>query len=209
MTTNEKIIPLLCLVVGLVGGFAFGFSIEKPSTDKSLSNYQEFIKERVASMGVLPPQMGEVKQLFGSITAINGQTITVDLQHPRDLFGDPAMDERSITVDNNTKITLLTQKGSAVFQKEMSEFQRRMTDVQKQGAIFSGTPSEMANRAAPELFDKKDADISALQVGQAISITTAENVKNQKSFVAATIEVSRMTATPMPGNAGSNNEERP
>lgn len=197
MTTNEKIIPLLCLVVGLVGGFALGFGLDKPSASGNLASYQEFIKDRVASMGVLPPQMAEVKQLFGSITAINGQTVTVALQSPRDLFGDPALDERSVTVNNSTKITLLTQKDSAVFQKEMDEFQNRM-NAQKPGTAFSATPSELADRAAPEFFDKKDADISALQVGQTISITTAENVKDAKSFVAATIEIS-----PMPPTAAS------
>lgn len=197
MTINEKIIPLVCLVVGLVGGFAFGFSLDKPSASKDLAKYQEFIKERVASMGVLPPQMAEVKQLFGSITSINGQTVTVALQSPRDLFGDPAMDERNVTIDSNTKLTLMTQKDSAVFKKEMDEFQSRM-NAQKPGAAFSATPSEMAYRTAPQMFDKKDSDISALKVGQTISVTTAENVKNQKSFVAATIEISFMPSTSTP-----------
>ena len=194
MTINEKIIPLVCLVVGLGGGFALGTSLEKPSASKDLANYQESFKARVSSMGILPPQMAEVKQLSGSVTSINGQTLTVALQYPRDLFGDPALDERNVTIDDNTKITLLTQKDSAVFKKELDEFQSRM-NAQKPGAVFSATSSRLADRAAPELFDKKVADISALKVAQAISITTAENVKDVKSFVAATIEVSPMSPT--------------
>ncbi len=197
MTTNEKIIPLVCLIVGLVGGFALGFGLEKSSANKDLAKYQESLKARVASMGVLPPQMAEVKQLFGLIKSIDGQTVTVALQYPRDLFGDPAMDERNVTVDNSTKITLLTQKDAAVFKKELDEFQSRM-NAQKPGAVFSATQSELADRTAPEFFDRQDADISALKVGQTISITTAENVKDVKSFVAATIEISPMPPTASP-----------
>ena len=188
MTTNEKIIPLLCLIVGLVGGFALGFGMEKSSESKNLANYQESLKARATSMGILPPQMMEVTRLFGLIKSINGQTLTVVVQAPRDLFGDPALDERNVTIDSNTKITLLTQKDSAVFKREMDEFQSRM-NAQKPGAVFSATPSELADRVAPEFFDKKIVDISELKVGQTISITTAENVKDQKSFVATAIEI--------------------
>jgi len=202
MTTNEKIIPLVFLIVGLGGGFVLGVSletlnVEKPSASKDLAGYRESLKARAASMGILPPQMIEVKQLLGSIKSINDQTVTVALQYPRDLFGDPMLDERSVIVDSNTKIMLLTQKDSAVFKKEMDEFQSRM-NAQKPEAVFSATPSELADRAAPELFDKKVADISALEAGQIISITAAENVKDQKSFVAATIEISSMAPTPSP-----------
>lgn len=197
MTINEKIIPLLCLVVGLVGGYFLGLNLDKSSANKDLASYQESLKARVASMGILPPQMTEVKQLSGSIKSIDGQTVAVALQYPKDLFGDPALDERNVTVDSSTKITLLVQKDSAVFKKEMEEFQKRM-NAQNPGTAFSGTPSELANRTAPSLFDRQDADISALKVGQAISITTAENVKDQKSFVAAAIEVSMMPSTSTP-----------
>lgn len=187
MTTNEKIIPLVCLIVGLAGGFFWGSSREKLAASKDLANYQSFIKARFASISVLPPQTAEVKQLSGSIKSVHGQTFVVAVQFPRDLFSDPALDERNVTVDTTTKVVLLSQKDPKVFQAEIDAFQSALR-----------LPEQNTALAPPQMFDKKDSDRSALKVGQMITVSSAENVKDQKSFVAATIEVAPTAPTPSP-----------
>lgn len=185
MTTNQKLIPVLCLIVGLAGGLFVGFILEKSSADTALTKYQASLKARFASLNIPSPQMTEVKRVSGSIKAISGETVTVALQSPRELFGDPALDERTVTVGNNTKISILVQKDMAVFQKEMDTFQSVLKN-QKPGVPLD--PSKMPT--PPQMFDKKESTLSSLKVGQVVNIVTAENVKTMKSFIAASIEVS-------------------
>ena len=185
MKTNEQLVPMLCLVFGLVFGFMGG----KLFADASL----EAIKARLAEMGTLPPQPLEVKELFGIIKAINGDTIAVVISYPRDPFGDPSLDERMVTIDNNTKILVMVQKDQGAFEKELADYRSKVEKV-----VPGVLPDPSKLPSPPQIFDKKDAGASSLEVGATINITTAKNVKDQKSFTAVSIEVSPARVPSLP-----------
>lgn len=185
MITNQKLIPVLFLVIGLVLGFAGG----KIFGGNDSASYKDEIKARLTATGALPSTPSEVRQLSGSIKAIDGETLTLSVQYPRDPFGDPSLDERTVAIDGNTKIVVLVQKEQKVFEKELADYQNKIS-AQKPGTLPD--PSKLPT--PPQIFDKKDGDLSSLKVGQIVNITTTENVKDVKKFTATTIEVSATTA---------------
>lgn len=188
MTIDQKFVPVLCLIVGLV----LGFTGERIFTGKSKNaGNTEAVKARLIAMGTFPQQMSEVKQLSGSITSVDGDRLTVALSYPRDPFGDPSLDERTVTIDDNTKITIVAQKDQKVFEKELALYQSEMKAI-KPGAVID--PSKMPT--PPQVFDKKTGERSSLKVGQTVSITTAENVKDEKSFIALALDVSPGVVSP-------------
>lgn len=192
MEKNQKFVPVLCLIVGLVLGFAGGKMFAVKNTASS-----DQLKARLTQFGMIPPSPSEVKRLSGTIKAINGKTLTMTVQYPRDPFGDPSLDERLVTIGNSTKITLMAQKDMAMFQKEMEAFQVAIKE-QKPGSISD--PSKMP--IPPQPFEKKDGTLSSFNVGQVVNITTAENVKDAKSFTATTVELAGMIAPPRAGGIG-------
>ncbi|MEK7118069.1 MAG: hypothetical protein AAB869_00480 [Patescibacteria group bacterium] len=185
MITNQKFIPVLFLIIGLILGFAGGSMFG----GNDQASYKDEIKARLTETGALPLQPSEVKQLSGSIKAIDGKTLTLSVQYPRDPFGDPSLDERTVMIDGNTKIVVMVQKDQKIFEKELADYQNKIGAI-KPGALPD--PSKMPT--PPQIFDKKDGDLSSLEVGQIVNITTAENVKDVKNFTAVTVEISAMAA---------------
>lgn len=175
METKPVNIITIVVVLVVVGITAWQLG-NKSASSKSIENYKEVQKTRLEGTGMFMPEGTEVKQLSGTIKSINDKTITIALSYPKDLFSDPSLDERNITVDEKTTIALLVEKDRAVFQKELEEYQNQ---------IRSGK----SDIPPPQIFDKKSGDFSLIKVGQTVNVTTTENVKNSKSFMATTIEI--------------------
>ncbi|MDP2655270.1 MAG: hypothetical protein Q8P17_01780 [bacterium] len=189
MTINIKILAVVCLLVGLVLGYVGGTM----AGNKSVAD----LKARVAGSTATLPQMAEVRQLSGVVKSISGNNVTFAVQ-PRDPLGDPSLDERSVTINDKTKVTIMTQKDPAVFQKEMDEFQSAMQKV-KPGAsptAVGSTSDSSVVPTPPQFFDKKTGNASSLKVGQTINVTSEANIKDQKSFTAVTIEILPISAAP-------------
>lgn len=194
MTINQKIIPVFFLVIGLV----FGFTGGKMFSGKGTAEGDATTKARLVEVGVLPPQPSEVKQFSGMIKTIDGNKITVALSYPRDPFGDPALDERIVTISDETMITRMFYKEPAIFQKEMTEYENKMK------ALKPGATENLTNLPyAPQPFEKKTSDLASLEVGQQVSITTLDNAKDQKSFIAATIDITGTNTPPPPPPAST------
>jgi hypothetical protein len=186
---DQKFIPVAFLLLGIALGFAGG----RMSTGQSLIGtgdavVDETLKARLMETGVLTTQPAEVKQLSGTIRAINGDTLTVALSYPRDPLGDPSLDERIVTVNKDTTITVMTQKDQAVYAKELSDYQTKMNTWKP---TVDAAPSTMPT--PPQLFEKKDGTLTSLKVGATLSISTGEDVKLKKNFAALTIEATPTT----------------
>lgn len=169
----STVVFIIALVIVGITAWQFGY---RNVSNKNIESYKEMQKIRLAGTGMFMPEGTEVKQLSGTIKSINGKSITVFLSYPKDSFSDPLLDERNITLDSNTIITLSTEKDETIFQKELEEYQSKIR------AGESGV-------SPPQIFDKKPGDLSMLKVGQMINITTADNVRNQKSFTALTVDI--------------------
>src|SRR3989344_5863969 len=158
METEKSISTVAFIVVLIIVGITawqFGY---RNSSNKNTQSYREELKAKYTGTSLVIPEGTEIKQLSGTIKSISGQTLTVSISYPRDLLGDSALDERNVTVDDNTKIMPLTMKDNAVFQKELEEYQSKIR------AGESDMPS-------PQVFEKKIDDPLALKAGQTINIT--------------------------------------
>ncbi len=198
MTANQKFIPILFLFIGLV----VGFSGAQLFAEKAMMSYKTALKQRAMEAGMMLEPEAQVKELSGSITSIDGNVLTISLVHPKDIFGDPLLDERTVTVGSASVIAILTQKDGAVFQREMNAFQSALQAQKSETMAESGK-----SLVSPQLFSKEVAAVSALKVGQVVNITTLENVKDQKKFTALTVDIMPTpTAMGISGQSGKSGQ---
>lgn len=155
-------------------------------------------------MGMAIPGDMEIKNVSGSIQEINGNKLVVKI-NPLELLADPALDIRTIVVDENTKINLAIQKDQVKFQKEMEVFQEKMAQAQVQATstdpLVPADPMDMTNPILPPMpFESKSISSSELKAGQQISVIAIENIKDKKEFTASQIDAQEIPVAmpPMP-----------
>ena len=182
MIKNHIFIPVLCLIVGIF----VGFGAEKWSADRKMAN----VKVRLAMLYPTMESSTTMTLLAGTITAINGNTLTISLLSPKDPFDDPLLDERIVMVDDSTTFTIESHrdKDSSMIEKEMAEL-RDKVKLQNSTAPASVVPPPLPALPNPLLTETKESTFSALQVDQTVHITTVENVKMKKRFVAQNINI--------------------
>lgn len=195
MEKKQLLIPAACLLAG----FALGFGVEKIlAREEAQVEWAERTKKLesrfLETNNVFPSPLAGVIRLDGYIKAVNGQTLTVTLNSPKDPFGDSSLDERLVDVDDHTQITMSVPKDGEVYKKESQVYQKKLaewkTQFEKNGTRPTGDVAE------PSVFELKTAVFSDLRVGSAIVITTAEDVKDKKNFTAHTILVTGSSSPP-------------
>lgn len=198
MIMNNK--PLVFIPLILLG-FAASFYVGKVTTEnefqKNWSANEQKLSERFRDVGVVfPSQVGEVRALAGQIKKIDARTLTITLISPRDPFGDASLDEREVDITESTKISKLTSReSSTMYQQELSVIAKSAVEKSPPAADYAPT---LANkRDVPPAFENSDANLPELAVGQYVTITTVENVKDKKRFTADTIEI---TGYPTPSS---------
>lgn len=128
------------------------------------------------------PEGIEVKNINGTIEAVNGNNITVKVSTPG-LISTPALTSRVVTVDGSTKILQLVQRDQVQIQKEMEAFTEKMKNRQSDTTMdINDLPTP------PKMQDEKDATIADLKVGQMVMISTSEDIKTKQTFVALEIK---------------------
>ncbi len=166
----------LSLIVGtalLLVGIAIGVFAD-PYLPASLSNTQkgyqagfESAKTLVASssIGAMFNTPADVRSLSGTVTAINGGTLTLHVGM-EDPFGDPALADRIVTVDASTTIVRLS--------------------------IRPGSPALATGKdaiPAPPLFTQTAVSLSNIGIGDPLTVTATENIATAKDFTATGIQI--------------------
>ena len=183
MTINDKYVPVLCLVVGLLLGFSVGgWQANKASTE--LAN----IKERAMNPGMVAT--GSVYQMTGVLRAIKGNTLTLVVSYPKDPF-NPTLDEREVLVDDKTVITIESSKDKTTLEKEQAAQQEKMAEWAKtatlKGGIQTVSPPPMVT-----ITDFKDGTFTSFEIGQTVRVYAGENVKTKKNFVATKVNIIKL-----------------
>lgn len=165
------------LVVGVLIGAYAGPLLNKANT------YQagfDAAKKRVeeSSFGMMLRTPDDVRTLSGSVTAINGNRITLRTQSMNP-FEDPSLLDRTVTVATDTKISKLSQKDPKVMQAEMEAFVKTM-----QSGKSASKPT-----TPPEPFTRTTATVADITVGDILNITAAENIKEAVEFSASEIQI--------------------
>jgi hypothetical protein len=139
-------------------------------------------KKRLAETNFIPMMdRGEVSSISGTVKAVNGNKITLTIR-PLEPLADPALDERTITVDNNTKISGTEQKYPQILQKEMEDFQKNM-----QERINNKDLAAQPLDPPRSTYEKKEITLASIKTGDIITVIAKENIKDKKEFVATEI----------------------
>jgi hypothetical protein len=180
------------IVISIIVAFLFftlGYFVRSTLTPSQGSNtFQagwDAAKKRLAETNFVPMvERGEVSSIFGTVKAINGNKITLTIR-PLEPLANPALDERIITVDSNTKISGTEQKDPQTWQKEMEDFQKNMQE-RMDNKDLAGQRLEPPTPT----YEKKEITLASIKTGDIITVTAKENIKDKKEFIATEISAS-------------------
>lgn len=182
-TQNNK--NLLTIIGSLVIGVALVFLLY-PYFISSLNNYKKGsetgsnsaknIVEK-STVGELSKSTDKIINIFGTITAIKGNVLTVHTKEIGNSSDGSAINDRNITVGTSTKIDEIKQKTPEVYKTELAEFTKKN---------YTG---EEAKKLYPELFTRIAIEISALKVGDQIMTLSSVDIKDVKNFLAKEIHL--------------------
>ncbi len=180
--------------------FVFGYLIRGAkvnSTGQSVKGADTFqagwdaAKTRLVDSGfIMPGGVNiEIRNLNGEIKEINGDKITLKIR-PFEPLADASLDTRIIVVDSATKIYSLETKDSKEYMAEVDAYNKKIQAINSTAPLAPITP--------PDRFDKSEISLSDLEVGQMISVTSGENIKETKEFKALEINYNQPPIVPTP-----------
>ncbi len=191
--SNNKFI-VIAIIVAIVC-FALGLIVALQSNKTGLSlgenTFQagwDAAKQRLAESGFAPAIAGmEIKTISGEVKEIKGNKISLKIR-PLEPLADPKLDNRSVVVDDNTKIYNLVSRDPVEYQKEMDAYNKKMQEQMNKPA------TEAQPLVFPEFFIKKEVRLSDLKAGQQITVTTDKDIKNVQEFKAIEITLQSTAA---------------
>lgn len=126
-----------------------------------------------------PIKKGEPQLLSGTVTAVNGNVITMQSQTTH-MAGDTSVDTKIVTLSNDTKILKLTQKSPEDIRME-SEATAKME------APSDGTSTP--TMTIPDMFKRENASIADVAIKENIVVTTLSDVSTSKEFLATALDI--------------------
>ena len=180
--SKAGLLGLLGLVVGLVAGYGAGrVSTGTPVNPLSTSKggYQEgydAAHKKLLASGLVPQIQSDVRTLSGTVKAVDGNTLTLDVEyHPLDPLDETTYPtERVVTVGKDAKITQVDAKDPAQFQAEMQAFQQAIA----KGEQATTPPSQIVEKAI---------SLADLKPGDTVMVTADEAILSASSFTAISV----------------------
>ncbi|MCF7815522.1 MAG: hypothetical protein K9M10_02035 [Candidatus Pacebacteria bacterium] len=178
------LLVFLGLIIGI--GLTFLYFKEPPLQQEESRSPESYYQEGfdAAKKRVLDSNLGsvfitsdDIRSVSGNVTEIKENLISVRV-NSLSPFEDPELNERIIVIGPNTKILALVQKSQEVMRAEMEAFAVATSSI---GATSLPTP--------PTPFSLIPTEVSNIQVGNLITITAIENIKDIKEFTASEIQV--------------------
>jgi len=191
---QNVIIIVVTAVIFFILGIAIpsGGTIIKDTTSE-FGSFQEgwdAAEQRLIETGFVP-MMGEEMEIMsvsGDVQDIKGNKITLKI-YPLSPLADKNLDVRIIDV-SNANFYRLIEKDQAQFQKEMEDFDKKMTTRMESSDTMAGATLDLIT--PPEMFIKQIISSSELKVGQQIMVTAGEDIKDAKQFDAEEVVVQSM-----------------
>lgn len=125
----------------------------------------------------------DVRVLFGSVTAIKGNSFTLHTQTE----GNSALTDRNVTVTSETKVTKVSQKDKKILESEIAEFAKKQDEAKKSQRLI----------LPPDIFLHTVVNVSEVAIGDTVTVTTSENVSTKKEFIASEIELRSIITMPV------------
>ena len=170
----STIIIIALIFFGL--GF-FGNNYYKSTTDDTYQSGWDAAKLRLEQSGFMP-MLGEdmeITSISGIVEEIQNNKISLKIS-PLEPLADSDLDNRTIEVDENTKIYQLTEKDPAEYQKEMDEFNKQMEEQME-------NPEEITEMIMlPEMYIEQEINLTDIQAGDRLTATAQEDIREVKEF---------------------------
>jgi hypothetical protein len=180
------VLLILFFATGILLGTKLGSEAPSSTPADQTNSYQagwDAAKKQLAEKGMATPPGMEIKSINGTIDTITGNKISLRNVSSMELLSDPSLNSRTIQISSETKIYQLTQKDPAQFQKEMSDFQKKMQEQTADGS----QPTKPLD--PPYSTDRKEITLAELKSGQQIMVTSDENIGDKKEFTAKAINI--------------------
>ncbi len=176
-------------VVGLIVGTIASGWIIKQNTPDGVSGENTYeagwnaAKARLTAspqFGVMMNTPDERKTLSGVVESVTVDKVSIKI-NPLEPLASPTLDSRVIIITSATKITRIVQPDQETFQKEMEAFKKSMQTAPQKGTVIK--PPEQ------QPHTKQDAILVDIKVGDTITATAVENIKEIKEFTAIEIQI--------------------
>ena len=126
----------------------------------------------------LSAMMSEVHILTGTVTAIDGNKITLQAQ-PNPFLDASSPAERTVNITSDTKIVKVSSPDMKAFQAESEAYMKKIQSGKGAGVTPPMPPMPIRTIVA----------VSSIIKGSVITATATENIKSKKSFDATEIQV--------------------
>lgn len=117
----------------------------------------------------------DIRYVSGTVTAINGDRLTISAQE-QNLFDGLVESEKTVIIDANTSVYKFEPKDPKVYQEELATFLKSLA-------------SKVAGVVAPLPTTKIAIDLSSITIGTLIAAIALENIKDMKEFTASEIQI--------------------
>lgn len=175
---------LLVLAVAIFIAGSVASTVVDPYLPSVLSNSKKNYQDGFAaarklveesSLGNFFKTPDDVRTLSGTVTAVTSEKITMHLTSVNP-FDDQSLNDRTVLITADTKIVRLVAKDIEVFQSEMAK--------------FIATPQSISVPATfPQPYTQVIGNAQDIKAGELLTVTTSENVKTMKEFMASEIQV--------------------
>lgn len=176
-------------------GIAIGSFVSKGGSTSPAGSVNTFqagwdaAKKRLSETGYAFPSMPEVVTVSGIVQDANTGNMTIKIR-PLEPLADPALDVRTVTFDAKTKFYLIEQKDPIKYQAEIKAFNLKIQPSPLTPAVIPGD--------VPQPFTKTVSNAQAIKAGMTATVAAANNIKEQKEFVATEITVQVAAASIIP-----------
>lgn len=188
--------PLVCpshktqyigvLIIGILvgGGASFAYFKKASAPAGGENTYQagfDAAKKRVleSPTGMMFRTPDDVRAVSGTVTAINGDRITLHTQSTNP-FDDPSLADRTVLVTSDTKIIKISQADPKIFQAQMEAFMKTIQSGKRTGSTPPPTPPQPT---------RTTVDAKSVIVGSTLTVTAGANIKTSKEFTASEVQV--------------------
>ena len=171
---------VICLLVGAAIGVFSAPYLHSNSNDTYQAGFNaaKALVEK-SSLGGVFKAPEDVRILSGTITAINGSSLTLHTPSVNP-FDDPILSDRIILITASTTVLTLVQKDQNVLQAEMAAFTK---------ASQSTVAGTSVTKPSFDPFLSVISSVKNISVGDTVTVIASENVKTLRTFSASEIRI--------------------
>lgn len=171
------VLLIVGIVIGAAVGYQYGFNAAKAVVAKS-------------NFGAAYVTPAVVNTMVGTVTDVGVNQLTLSYRS-LDPFADSSLDERIVRVDSSTVILKPVAKDQKLFEAEVAAFTLATQHP------TSTRPASGKAVQIPTAYTLTQVSFADIAEGDAVTVTSDENIKSAKEFSAKEIRIQPKTGAPI------------